>query len=116
MPRAPHHLWMLIWIRQGRSEHESIVQWMFQRVSQVGPTHRSQILARVLAVLTVVEMPGERIEGSADDLRQQVVAARKMLVRRLMGDSQAAGHLSQAQPLDTRVGDDGQCFADATLS
>ena len=63
-----------------------------------------------------VEMPGEVLEAAPHDLGKELVAARVMLVRRLMRDTEPACDITQTELLypvlgDRLAGSDDTCLA-----
>ena len=107
---------MLVRVRQWSAEHETILQRVLQGVPEIGASHLGQIGLGVAGSGTVFEIAGEGSEGSTDDLGQNMIAAREVLVGSLMRDPDAAGDFAQAQSFQAGRFNDRQRFLDTRFA
>ena len=96
-PRAAHHFGMRDQIGQEAAEHQAIMQRVFKGVGDIGLPHRQGIRIGVAAARASGQRRGRMVECALDHFRENVIAAGKMLVRRLMRDAEPARHLAQAE-------------------
>ena len=76
----------------------------------------TEIPVRIVAARAFREVTGKACIGPADDFGQNVLAARKVLVRCLMRDPQPARDVAQAQRVKAALCNDRQCFLYASFT
>lgn len=90
--------------RPGGAEHQPVLQRMLLSVAEVLHSERLQVLLRIIGARPSIQVRRKTLEATTHHLGQQVVAAGVMLVRRLVGHTELARHVAQAQVFDAAFG------------
>lgn len=97
-------------------EHQAILERMRAGVVEIGEPHMAHIVDWIVGPRVRIQMAREVGERPRDDLRQNMVAALEVLVRRLMRHAEPTRDVAQAQLLDAVAGDNRQRLGDAVLA
>ncbi len=116
MMRALHHLGVQRRVGHGGFEHQPVLERMLARIGEVGDPHGAHVRYRIVARGPGVEMRREVDVRPADDLGQQVVPGRIVAVRRPVRHAEPSGNLAQAEPLQTRLGNDRPRFGHTAVA
>ena len=103
--RISYKIWFVSGIGPGSAKHEAVLKWMVVGVTQVLLSKRLQIFLGIIKAISAVKILRKALKATPHDFREQVIAARVVLIRSLMRNPKLACDLAQAQVLNAAFSD-----------